>query len=259
MYKRCSVVWVALVLVAGGGRLVAQVAQDHPGQYAQADIEYGLRLYSAQCASCHGPTGDAVAGVDLRSGKFRNASSDRDLTRIITTGIPGAGMPPFKFSEPELVSIVAYLRNMNSFDARSVTLGDAGRGQVVFEGKGGCASCHRVKGKGSGVAPDLSDVGTIRAPSALQRSLLDPTASMLPINRPVRAVTRDGKVINGRRLNEDTYTVQLLDDQERLLSLDKANLREYTVLTSSPMPSYKGRLSSQELADVLAYLVSLTG
>ena len=41
---------------------------------------------------------------------------------------------------------------------------------------------------------------------------------MMPINRPVRAVTRDGKVINGRRLNEDTYTVQLLDEQgERIV------------------------------------------
>ncbi len=54
---------------------------------------------------------------------------------------------------------------------------------------------------------------------------------MMPINRPVRAVTRDGTVINGRRLNEDTYTVQLLDDQEKLVSLVKADLREYTILT----------------------------
>ncbi len=82
---------------------------------------------------------------------------------------------------------------------------------------------------------------------------------MLPINRPVRAVTTDGKVINGRRLNEDTYTVQLIDDQGRLASLVKADLREYTILTKSPMPSYKDKLSSAELADVLTYLLSLKG
>ena len=82
---------------------------------------------------------------------------------------------------------------------------------------------------------------------------------MMPINRPVRAVTRDGKTINGRRLNEDTYTVQLIDDQERLVSLVKADLREYTILTSSPMPSYRDQLTANEIADIVAYLLSLKG
>jgi len=75
----------------------------------------------------------------------------------------------------------------------------------------------------------------------------------------VRAVTRDGKVINGRRLNEDTYTVQLIDDRERLMSLNKSELREYTISTVSPMPSFKGTLTDEEIADVVAYLLSLKG
>ena len=62
------------------------------------------------------------------------------------------------------------------------------------------------------MAPDLSDIGAIRTLAALQRTLLDPTESLLPINRPVRIVTKDGRTIRGRRLNEDTYTVQLIDD-----------------------------------------------
>ena len=82
---------------------------------------------------------------------------------------------------------------------------------------------------------------------------------MMPINRPIRAVTRDGRTINGRRLNEDTYTVQLIDDQERLVSLTKADLREYTILTTSPMPSFKTTLTGDEIADVMAYLLSLKG
>ena len=77
---------------------------------------------------------------------------------------------------------------------------------------------------------------------------------MLPINRPVRVVTKDGRTIRGRRLNEDTYTVQLIDDQERLLSLVKADLKEFVVETTAPMPSYQGRLTTDEMADVMAYL-----
>jgi mono/diheme cytochrome c family protein len=82
---------------------------------------------------------------------------------------------------------------------------------------------------------------------------------MMPINRPVRIVTKDGTVIQGRRLNEDTYGVQIMDDHERLHSLVKADLREYTIGTMSSMPSFKGKLSSAEIADVVTYLLSLKG
>jgi hypothetical protein len=109
------------------------------------------------------------------------------------------------------------------------------------------------------VAPDLSDVGSTRTADLLERTMLDPTAAMLPVNRSVRAVTRDGKVITGRRLNEDTYTVELIDEHENLVSLEKANLREYTVSKTSSMPSYKDTFSEKERADVLAYLFSLKG
>jgi putative heme-binding domain-containing protein len=231
----------------------------HPGEYAPADIAYGSRLYDAQCTTCHGANGDGVGGVDLRSGRFRNAVTDQDLTRVITTGVPGTGMQAFKLDPSEVTGIVAYLRNMNSFDRGSVKAGDTARGRAIFDGKGDCANCHRVGAQGSRVAPDLSDVGATRSAGSLLRSLTDPSSQMMPINRPVRAVTRDGKVITGRRLNEDTYTVQLLDDQERLVSLIKSDLREYTILTVSPMPPYRDRLTQDEIADVVAYLLSLKG
>ena len=82
---------------------------------------------------------------------------------------------------------------------------------------------------------------------------------MLPINRSVRGVTKDGKVITGRRLNEDTYSVQLIDTEERLVSLVKTDLKEYAVIKTSSMPSYRDKLSAQELADVVAYLLTLDG
>ena len=66
-------------------------------------------------------------------------------------------------------------------------------------------------------------------------------------------------MITGRRLNEDTYTVQLIDEQERLVSLVKANLREYGLVRRTSMPSYRDKLATDELADLLAYLLSLKG
>lgn len=251
---------VLLLLASGAHRLAAQApAQDHPGQYSAIDIETGSRLYAGQCVLCHGPNGDVVAGVDLRRGQFRRAASDEDLARVITRGLPEAGMPGFKLQPSEVDGLVAFIRAGFDVSGTAVRVGHVGRGQEIFERKGGCATCHRVNGKGPRVAPDLSDIGAIRTPSALQRSLLDPTAAMLPINRPVRAVTRDGRTIRGRRLNEDTYTVQLIDEQERLVSLLKADLREYELAKSSPMRSVAGILSADEQADLVAYLLSLKG
>ena len=251
--------WPVLGLLLSGPRTSAQIpAAAHPGEYAPADIAYGSRLYDAQCTTCHGANGDGVTGVDLRSGKFRTAVTDQDLVRVITNGIQGTGMLAFKLDTAEMTGVVAYLRNMNSFDRGAVKPGDATRGRITFEGKGGCLRCHRVGAQGALVAPDLSDIGAIRSAASLQRSLTDPTSQMMPINRPVRAITRDGTVINGRRLNEDTYTVQLFDDQERLVALTKSDLREYTILTTSPMPAQKN-LTPDELADLVSYLLSLKG
>jgi putative heme-binding domain-containing protein len=255
-FLKHPILWAIVALLASSGQLIAQ---EHAGQYSQADVENGFRLYGAHCSACHGADGDSVAGIDLRRGQFRRVTSDADLNRIIATGIPGTAMPPNRFVSADLAGLVAYIRSMRDFDARAVALGDAARGEALFAGKGGCATCHRVNGNGSRFAPDLSDIGAIRAPDSLQQSVLDPNTSVLPINRSVRAVTRDGKVISGRRLNEDTYTVQLIDEQERLVSLDKAGLREYTVVKTSSMPSYKDKLTSEELSDLVAYLRSLKG
>jgi putative heme-binding domain-containing protein len=247
--------WAALTILVAA--LVAQ-APLHDSQYSDADIGYGATLYAAKCVTCHGAQGDAIGGVNLRSGKFRNAVIDRDLERFIRAGSP-AGMPAFALDSAEMAGIIAYLRNMNAFDSATVKAGDAARGQSIFEGKGGCTSCHRIGSVGSRVAPHLGDIGSLRSAGSIQRSLVDPNSQMMPINRPVRIVTKDGTTIAGRRLNEDTYSVQIIDEREQLHSLLKADIKEFTVSTTSPMPSYKGKLSDGELADVLAYLLTLKG
>jgi putative heme-binding domain-containing protein len=208
---------------------------------------------------CHGPNGDAVNGIDLRRGIFRRSISDEDIASVITSGVAASGMPGFTFRADELTAVLAFIRAGFDPAGTAVKVGTPSRGQALFVGKGGCATCHRVNGVGLRTAPDLSDIGAVRTASALQRSLLDPTSAMLPINRPVRAVTRDGRTIRGRRLNEDTYTVQIIDDQERLVSLIKADLREYELGKTSPMPAATRTLSAEEVADVLAYLLSLKG
>lgn len=239
--------------------LAASILQDHSGQYPPTDIAGGARVYAALCVGCHGPTGAGVGGIDLRQGPLPRASTDAALTALLAKGIPGTGMPSFRLDPNDARMLVAFIRS--GFDANTATVpaGDAVRGRAIFEGTGRCLSCHRVNATGRDVGPDLTDIGRTGTPAAIQRSLVDPTGSMLPINRPVRAVKRDGSVISGRRLNEDTYTVQIVTEEGRLASLVKAELAQWSVSTTSLMPPFKDTLKPDELIDLVAYVASLKG
>lgn len=229
-------------------------------EYNQFDAQIGGRLYINNCIYCHGPDGDQVPGIKLGSGKFKHASSDEDLVKIIRGGIPGTGMPAqTNMPEQQVRTIVAYLRSLAEEPASDLPPGgNAARGKAIFEGKGGCLNCHRVNDAGSWLGPDLTDVGSQRRIVYMEKTLLDPASTLLPQNRFFHVVTRDGASVTGRILNQDTFSLQLIDARGRLLSYQKADLREFKS-ANSPMPSYQGKLSSQEMADLIAYMVTLKG
>jgi putative heme-binding domain-containing protein len=227
--------------------------------YTPADIAEGGRLYRANCVLCHGPDGDQIPGIDLGHSKFRQAYSEDDLIKIIQDGIPGTAMPPHNLQDFQAGTIVAYLRSMATAGRTVSGNGDAARGKVVFERKGACMGCHRVGATGSRTGPDLTDVGSQRRAAEIEQSLLDPDAEVLPQNRYYRVTTKSGETITGRLLNLDTFTVQLLASKDRLLSFPKSTLQDWAFIEKSPMPSYRDKLSAQELADLVAYLVSLKG
>ena len=249
----------ATMLLLAGLAHPALAQGDHVGQYAQADIEYGLRLYRTTCVACHAESGAGVPGTDISSATPR-AQTDFELAALIRNGVEGTAMPPGEYADSEVTALVAYVRTMAELDASNVQLGDASRGESLVMGKGDCTSCHRLGDAGAlGMAPELTAIAASRTAGALQAALLDPNQAMIPINRPVQAVLSDGTVVSGRRMNEDTYTVQLIDDEGQLRSLDKTTLREFTVVEESPMPSYAETLTTQEIADVMSYLLTLRG
>jgi len=243
----------ALCTLATGRLRAQQVVPSSP------DVEDGQRLFVGSCANCHGPDGDAVPGVDLGHNQFRRAASDADLIEIIRRGIPGTAMPPGNYSNTQATQIVAYLRSLGASSQRSTTGGDVSRGQSLFEGKGQCLTCHQINGRGSRMGPDLSDVGQLRRAADLERAIVDPSGPVRPQNRTVRVVTRDGQTISGRLLNHDTFTVLMLDSTERLRAFPTTALREVSFGKTSSKTSYRDKLSSQEIADLVAYLMTLKG
>src|SRR5262245_26989324 len=137
MQKIIALAAVTVVLTAVASTRVAsqQTAQLHDSQYPDVDIAHGASLYAARCVTCHGPQGDAIGGVNLRSGRFRNAITDRDLAGFIRAGSQAAGMPPFALDDTDMAGIIAYLRNMNSFDAATVQAGNVPQSRAVIEGQ----------------------------------------------------------------------------------------------------------------------------
>jgi putative heme-binding domain-containing protein len=242
-----ALIWMSLP----GRTLIAQ-------HETAADLLDGERAYRNTCANCHGPDGDLITGIDLGRGQFRRPMSDDDLVRVIRSGIPNTAMPGSPMTAEQASKIVAYLRSVADARRTSVVAGDVARGRAAFDGKGACASCHRIAGVGSRVGPDLTSIGQRRSAKELERSLVDPAADVDPANRFYRVVLKDGSTVSGRLLGHDTFSVQLIDTHEQLRSFNKSELREGGFV-QSPMPSYRSTLTPQEIADVVSYLQSLKG
>jgi mono/diheme cytochrome c family protein len=225
------------------------------------------------------------------NGKFRRGNSDEELARLIRNGISGTSMTAqSSITENQAMTIVGFLRSVAttapSTNATAAVLpaGNAVSGKGLFEGKGNCLSCHRVGAIGSLFGPDLSGIGNPpigrggggggggrggAAPAGvppvpagpntadLQRSIVDPNAVVSNTNRYVQLAMRDGSTVVAKLLNQDTFALQVLDFKEKLQSIPRGNIK--SVEFKSPMPSYRDKLSSQELADLLSYLITLKG
>lgn len=247
--RRC---WPWLVAAA----LPASASAQHATAF---DVENGARAYQATCAACHGPDGNLIAGIDFGRGVFRRAYSDEEIIGIIRGGIPNTPMPPSPTtSQEQALQIVAYLRSLPSTATDAGNGGDVVRGRELVTRSGDCLDCHRVGGRGSGLGPDLSRIGLDRRAAELERSLVEPNAEVQPNQRFYEVTPQRGAAVRGRLLNHDSYTVQLLDENGQLRSFAKSELRAFGFV-DSPMPSYRGTLDEQALADIVSYLVSLRG
>jgi putative heme-binding domain-containing protein len=244
-----------LVLCAQGA-----FAQEH--SYAPSDIENGRGLYQANCLGCHGDQGNAVESVDLGANRFRRATTDEELATLIRTGIPGTLMIPRpQFSDTQLLGLVSFLRTMRAqtggtAPAREVAIGDASRGQQLFFGSAGCSSCHGVGGGGSRLYADLASIGGQRTPASLETAILYPEAEVREGQRFMQVVDKSGTATVGLLMNQDTHSIQMMSLDEKLVSFLKSDLESWAIL-SSQMPSSRDVLSAADVADLVAYLISL--
>lgn len=224
-----------------------------------SDILEGAKLFRSECAVCHGKDGTGARGPDLTRGTFRHGGDDAALFRVIAMGIPGSPMPGALsvHSAPAVWQLVAYVRSLN----RAADAPESGRnpaaGKRLFEDRGRCLTCHLVDGRGAVLGPDLSDVGRERTKSSLRLSLIQPSAEVDPAWWSVRVVDATGTVHTGRRMDEDTYFVRLLDERGQLRTFERAAMRSIESIKTSTMPGYETELTPVEIDDLVAYLATL--
>jgi len=228
----------------------------------KVDLARARRVFENNCAACHGPRGEGGRGPNLTVPKLRHARTDEELAGVITNGIPGTEMPPsWHLGEEGVTQVIVYLHVLRAKATPSaIVAGDAVNGKALFEGKGGCAGCHTVRGRGHAYGPELSDIGARRTEDNLRQSLEEPSSNVSENFLLVHAVSRQGVKVTGVRLNEDTFTIQILEPSGKVASFRKADLAKLEKRAGeSPMPSYKTVFTESQRQDLIAYLASLRG
>jgi cytochrome c oxidase cbb3-type subunit 3 len=243
------------VLFLWAALLLAQQEDLTNPRTSPADVALGEKTFRSHCSPCHGLKAEGGRGPNLASGVFHHGSTDADLLRNISNGIEGTEMPGLFYSPDRVWQVVAYLRSLNAAP-HPLSGAAAARGEALFQ-RQGCAGCHRINGAGGRTGPDLSDIGRSRSPEYLRQSILDPDADVPHRYWLVTATDSAGRTYEGFLMNEDTYTVQFIDMSQQLHSMAKSALKSCRIEKRSKMPSYKGRLSEEELNQLAGYLSGL--
>jgi cytochrome c oxidase cbb3-type subunit 3 len=235
--------------------------------------EFQFRI---NCAFCHGlGARGGGRGPDLTRVHKRYAQTDALMFQIINNGIPGTAMPAngtngqgVGMTETEIWQLISYIRSVEVKSAAQPT-GNAAHGKQLFYGDANCSGCHMVDGKGGRLGPDLTAVGgartvesivdSVRNPSRrLASGLTEATKEFPQEYETVTVVTLDGQEIKGVALNEDDFSVQIMDMSENIHLFEKDKLRAFAKSRVSLMPSYDTTvLSDTDLQDIVAYLVSV--
>jgi len=235
--------------------------------------EYEFRI---NCALCHGlGARGGGRGPDLTRAVKKHTHSDAEMFQVISNGIPGTAMPAngtngqgVGMTEEEIWQIITYIRSQE-VKASGTNTGDPAHGKQLFYGDGNCSMCHMVAGKGGRMGPDLTGVGASRTRDALVDSIRNPsrhlawglteaTKEFPQEYESVVVVTADGKQIKGVAMNEDSFTVQIMDTAENIHLLDKSKLKSFHKTRVSAMPKYnEDVLSNKDVEDIVAFMADL--
>jgi len=266
----CGAVLVSLLCLA---RVRAQDKNPFANDPKVAKV--GESQFRANCAFCHGlGARGGGRGPDLTRAQKRHGNADADLFRTINEGVPGTAMPPNGATQQgvgmtgdEIWQVITYIRSVQK-KAPTEAAGNAAHGKELFFGSANCATCHMVQGKGGRLGPDLTTTGSARSTEYLVESVRNPNRRLAQgISEAMKEFSQEyltatvvdlhGEKYLGVVLNEDNFTLQMIDTREQLHLFDKSKLQSFEETRQSLMPAYDPKmLSEKDLQDLLAFLLA---
>ena len=136
--------------------------------------------------------------------------------------------------------------------------GDAARGQKLFATTATCAKCHKVRGEGKEVGPDLSEIGSKLAKDACFVSILDPNAGISHNYESYSVVTTNGLVLTGILVSRTDRSITLRSAEAIDKEIPTSDIDELQKNATSLMPSdLQKTMTAQDLVDVVEYLTIL--
>ena len=109
------------------------------------------------------------------------------------------------------------------------------------------------------MGPNLSTVGEDISPDEIRKAIVAPNKNVMAENRLLQVVLLGGERVSGKIMNQDGFSVQLVDSQGKLRSFQKSSLREFKIIDQNPMPSFASQISDQDMTLLVKYLSSLQG
>ena len=133
--------------------------------------------------------------------------------------------------------------------------GDATAGKAVFKRE--CSKCHLLEGVGVELGLPLDTIGN-RGPETIFLAVLDPNREVNPAYLNYIIVTDDGLSITGMITSETATSITFKRAEGETDTVLRADIDELVNTGQSIMPEGQEKtLTRQELADVIAYLMSL--
>ncbi|HEX7897375.1 MAG TPA: PVC-type heme-binding CxxCH protein [Planctomycetota bacterium] len=137
--------------------------------------------------------------------------------------------------------------------------GDAARGrEVYFRSKADCARCHKLKGEGGDIGPDMSVIGTKMGKEGLLTSILRPNDAIQNEFAQWIVKTASKGLVSGILIEETPERLSLKDGEGRRIDIPVADIEARKKSEVSPMPeALVNELTRQDLADLLEFLSGL--
>ena len=249
---------MALALIALESTAGAQTSiSKNPAKRDAADTK-GKTLFESSCAVCHGlDGGGGEHAPNIGRASAAKSLTDSDLGCILHDGIPGKGMPAFNaLGDLKIRSILSYLRFLQVKTEAQPDIGNPLLGKELFFGKGQCADCHAMGGRGHFLSTDLSDFAYDHSPNEIRTEIISPQEQEAVPHTSVSVTTISGQRFSGLIRNEDNSSLQIQDADGRFYLFMKSDLGP---IERSPAPSmpvdYKQKLSSTEIEDLVSYIV----